>query len=345
MSYKNKITDLTNPLNFQDPIEISAIKNLNLIDLMKSMLVIRHVELKLALMKKNNQIKGPVHLGAGQEAIAVGVSCFLKPSDSVYGAHRSHAHLLALHGDPFRLFAEILGKAAGYSRGMGGSMHLCNPDQGFIGSVPIVAGTVPLAVGSALAAKLKGTNNIAVAYLGDGAIEEGVVHESLNLASSLELPVLFVVENNLFSSHMHISQRQPLPSTIRFALANNIESELIDGNDLGEVIACSNFLIDKIRISSRPAFIEAITYRHFGHVDWREDIDVGVNRSIEDLKNWKLRDPITRYKKAMIDNKIFSEAEFLSIENEIVSKIDADWDKALLEEFPHTDALHELVYE
>ncbi|NQW57452.1 MAG: thiamine pyrophosphate-dependent dehydrogenase E1 component subunit alpha, partial [Polynucleobacter sp.] len=262
------------------------------------MLKIRTVENKLANMRKSGLIGGPVHLGAGQEAVAVGISKHLRKSDRIFSGHRSHAHLLALGTEPRKLFAEVLGKQSGLNKGMGGSMHLWDGPNGFYGSVPIVAGTVPLAVGAALASKLQGKGDISVAYFGDGAIEEGVVHESLNLARQLQVPILFVCENNLFSSHMHISQRQPLTSVARFALANDIQCEVIDGNNIVSVEESAGKMIDIARTKHLPVFIEAFTYRHYGHVDWREDIDVGVNRSPEDLNLWKSRDPIDRLETA-----------------------------------------------
>lgn len=263
------------------------------------MVVIRETERKLAEKRKSGMIRGPVHLAAGQEAISVGISKNLCKSDHVFSAHRSHAHLLALDPNPRKLFSEVLGRKTGYSNGYGGSMHLFSGANGFRGSVPIVAGTVPLAVGAGLASKLKGDGAIGVAYFGDGAMEEGVVHESLNAASTLKLPVLFVCENNLFSSHLHISERQPSWLNSRFAHANLVKAEIVDGNNISAVLDKAHKLIDFIRKTGRPAFLEAFTYRHYGHVDWREDIDVGVGRSSEDLMLWKGRDPILRLQAAL----------------------------------------------
>ena len=174
------------------------------IEKMKLMLLIRLVEQRIADERKDGVIGGPVHLSSGQEAIAVGISTHLSNKDYVFSAHRSHAHLLALDQDLRKLFAEILGKSTGSSRGMGGSMHLWSGSTGFHGSVPIVAGTVSLAVGAGLASRLRNQDSIAVTFFGDGAMEEGVVHESLNLAKKLGSPTLCVCENNFFSSHMHI---------------------------------------------------------------------------------------------------------------------------------------------
>ena len=167
-------------------------------------------------------------------------------------------------------------------------MHLIDKSKGFYGSVPIVSGTVPLAVGAGLACKMQKTSNVAVSYFGDGALEEGVVHESLNLASLYKLPVIFIVENNLFASHMHISLRQPNLSTTRFAVANNIPFEIIDGNNITDVSKAAKNAIKITRSGEGPFFIEAITYRWNGYVDWRDDIDVGIQRSKEDLKIGKV---------------------------------------------------------
>ena len=305
---------------------------------------IRTVEKKIAEMRQAGFIGGPVHLAAGQEAIAVGISKFLKKTDRIFSAHRSHAHLLALGSDPYRLFAEILGKSTGLSKGMGGSMHLWDKPNGFYGSVPIVAGTVPLAVGAGLAAKMQNLDDIGVAYFGDGAAEEGIVHESLNLASQLKLPVLFICENNLFSSHMHISQRQPKKSIARFAKANDIAYEVVDGNNIISVENASKSLISKARNGAGPAFIEAITYRHFGHVDWRDDIDVGVNRSSEDLAVWRSRDPITRLELAILASGFASRAELDLRYSEFNYKIQEDWKRASADPYPLARQLLDTVY-
>jgi len=323
------------------------LENTNVDDLLQRlgmMQSIRTVENKIAEMRRVGKIGGPVHLGAGQEAIAVGISKHLRMSDRIFSAHRSHAHLLALGSDPKALFAEVLGRSTGLTKGMGGSMHLWDEANGFYGSVPIVAGTVPLAVGAGLAAKMKGTSDIAVAYFGDGAAEEGVVHESLNLASQLKIPVLFICENNLFSSHMHISQRQPLQSVARFAIANGIKYRVVDGNNLIDVDSAALELIQYARTGNGPVFIEAVTYRQFGHVDWRDDIDVGVNRSSEDLATWRNRDPITRLTRALIALEPELQQVIAEKQVEISVATDADWDLAEKDPFPSADALLGTVY-
>jgi len=318
---KHELKGLSNPEKYHNPISINN-QNIDVLkNMLSTMLLIRKTEQQLALGRKNGLIGGPVHLGAGQEAIAVGVSQNLKKTDRVFGAHRSHSHLLALNPDFYRLFAEVLGKETGFSKGMGGSMHLYDQPSGFYGSVPIVAGTVSLAVGAAMAAKMQKTDDIGVAYIGDGAVEEGVVHESFNLAKIQKAPMLFVIENNLFASHMHISLRQPSNMISRFAIVNDIPYKLVDGNDVVAVAKASKELIDDMRAGKGPGFIELITYRWYGHVDWRDDVDVGVDRALDDIENWKARDPIARLFKIMINAGIWSTDQEEILSSEINEKI------------------------
>ena len=341
---KNDLKNLSNPKKYHKPVSIENQDSATLQQMLTSMLLIRKTEDQLAFGKKNSLIGGPVHLGVGQEAIAVGVSQNLKKTDRIFGGHRSHSHLLALNPNFYKLFAEVLGKETGFSKGMGGSMHLYDQPNGFYGSVPIVAGTVSLAVGAAMAAKLQKTDDIAVAYIGDGAVEEGVVHESFNLAKTQKAPMLFVVENNLFASHMHIATRQPSDMISRFAIANDIPHKLIEGNDVVAVTKASKELIDDIRKGKGPALIELITYRWYGHVDWRDDVDVGVERSLDDIENWKARDPILRLSKSMIKEKILTLDQEINLNNKIDKEIQIAWDKAMNDPYPSLDATLKYVY-
>jgi TPP-dependent pyruvate/acetoin dehydrogenase alpha subunit len=341
---KHELKGLSNPEKYHDPIsiknqDIGVLKNM-----LSTMLLIRKTEQQLALGRKNGAIGGPVHLGAGQEAIAVGISQNLQKTDRVFGAHRSHSHLLALNPNFYKLFAEVLGKETGFSKGMGGSMHLYDQPNGFYGSVPIVAGTVSLAVGAAMAAKMQKTDDIGVAYIGDGAVEEGVAHESFNLAKIQKAPMLFVIENNLFASHMHISLRQPSDMISRFAIANDIPYKLVDGNDVVSVSKASKELIDDMRSGKGPGFIELVTYRWYGHVDWRDDVDVGVDRALDDIENWKARDPIARLSKSMIKSKIWSEEQELELVNKIDKEIQVAWKMAMNDPYPSADATLKYVY-
>jgi len=295
----SELGGLADPANFTAPLDLRNQPAARLLRDLETMIEIRLAEEAIAALVESGEAKCPCHLAIGQEAIPVGVSRSLRQTDRIFGNHRSHAQYLAAGGDLSKLMAEVLGRAPGASRGMGGSMHLYAGEHGFLGSVPIVAGTVPLAVGAALAAKMDGKGDIGVAYFGDGACEEGVVHESLNLAACYQLPVLFVCENNLFSSHMDVALRQPSDRMSRFADAHKVACEVVDGNDVVAVAEAAALLIERARAGGGPGFLEAVTYRWRGHVGPREDIDVGLRRSAEELTAWKRRDPIGRLAAAL----------------------------------------------
>ena len=262
-----------------------------LLDALRSMVSIRAAEEKIGAMVAEGRVRCPCHLAIGQEAAAVGVATQLKSTDRVFGAHRSHAHYLALGGSLHGLMAEVQGKETGVSRGMGGSMHLIDIEHGLYGTVPIVGATIPIAVGAGLAAKMDGKGAVAVSFFGDGATEEGVFHESMNLAASLQAPVLFVCENNFFSSHLHIRLRQPRWSVCRYAEAHGVPWDRVDGNDVVEIARVTAEAVTAMRAGGGPRFLELVTYRWRGHVGPREDEDVGVQRK-DDLVKWKQRDPV-----------------------------------------------------
>jgi pyruvate dehydrogenase E1 component alpha subunit len=308
------------------------------------MLRIRVAEEVIADLAESGEARCPCHLGIGQEAVAVGVSTHLHPSDRVFGAHRSHSHYLALGGGLLELFAEVLGKEAGASKGMGGSMHLYGREVGFHGSVPIVGATIPIATGAGLACKMDGKGSVAVSYFGDGAAEEGVLHESLNMAAVMKLPVLFVCENNLFSSHLDIDLRQPENRIARFAEAHDIPALVVDGNDVVEVSRAVKNLVDRARNSDGPGFLEAVTYRWRGHVGPKEDIDVGVHRRADDLAAWKCRDPVRRLADALSARGALAEAGVDQSTTELREECAKVQDRARNAPYPSVSNLLDLVY-
>ena len=326
---KNDLGNLFLKNTFNNPIVLSNISKSKLLLFFKKMTLIRKVEQKVANLIKKKIINCPCHLSIGQEAVSVGALGHFKKGDTVFGNHRSHGHYLALGGNIKKFFFELQGKKEGCSKGMGGSMHLIDEKVGFSGSAPIVGGTVPLALGSALNNKILKNRNISYVFFGDGACEEGVVHECLNLASLYKLPVIFVIENNLFSSHLDLKDRQPSNSMSRFAKANCIKSFLIDGND---VVKVSNTIfknIKNVRDGKGPLFIECVTYRWLGHVGANDDIDVGVMRSKNLLKKWKEKDPIQRLKKSLINKKVSDTLDLQNIENQIEKRINKIIDSTL----------------
>lgn len=335
---------LADPACYNEPLDIGGCDAGMLPRLLEKMILIRKTEEAIAAMDKAGDVRCPAHLAIGQEAIPAGVSEYLRSDDRAFGCHRSHAHYLAMGGAVDGLLAEVLGKETGCSKGMGGSMHIYAGEAGFKGSVPIVAGTVPMAVGAAWAAKLDGGDSIGVAFFGDGACEEGVVHESLNMAAIHEIPVLFVVENNLFSSHMDIHLRQPGNRVARFADANGIVSQTVDGNDCVAVAKAARDLIEMTRRTGRPAMLEGVTYRWCGHVGPDDNIDVGLKRSAADISAWKKRDPVMRLVTAMQRADLLDEVTFERMNKDIAERIDQARTRAYEAPYPQPERLTEAVY-
>jgi TPP-dependent pyruvate/acetoin dehydrogenase alpha subunit len=271
-----------------------------LLQMYSTMLRIRGFEETVAALLESGEIKTPCHLCIGQEAVAAGVCAALQPADTVWGNHRSHGHYLAKGGDLTAMMAEIFGRATGCSGGHGGSMHLVAPEVGVLGTVPIVAATVPLAVGAALAAKLRQDQTVSVAFFGDGAMDEGHVYESINLAALYRLPVIFVCENNFYASHMHLLDRRPHDNLYQIADFHGIPGAREDGNDVLAVYDAACKAVDRARTGVGPAFLEFRTFRWRGHVGPSWDTDVGIKRQ-DELKDWLPRDPIALARKRLLE--------------------------------------------
>lgn len=334
---------LADPTQCHEPVDLAGTDPAHLTAWLRKLIEIRCAEEKIGDEFSKSVIKCPCHLVIGQEAPAVGIAASIRKGDRVFGAHRSHAHFLALGGTLHHLLAEVLGKDTGCSRGMGGSMHLIDRANNFHGSVPIVGATVPIATGAALAAKMDKAGGVAVSYLGDGATEEGVFHESLNFASVFKLPVIYVVENNLFSSHLHISLRQPFDSICRYAVAHGVTWQRVDGNDTIAMARAAGSAIAAARAGEGPQLIEAVTYRWRGHVGHREDNDVGVQRK-EGHAEWKKRDPIARLASAMISAGHLTEAQLQGIWSEFRHAVETAWTQASADPYPLVSTLLSRVY-
>lgn len=338
--------DLADSRHFTQAADVTGQDVAKLKKQLKQMLLIRLAEEKIADKIKDGSIVCPCHLAIGQEAIPVSLASFLRSSDRVFGTHRSHGHFLAMNDNVESLFAEVLGRSTGCSKGMGGSMHLYDDANGFKGSVPIVAGTISLAVGAALAAKLQGkagNYDVGVAYFGDGAAEEGSLHESLNYAAQFKLPMIFVCENNFFSSHLHIALRQPSQLVARYASAHLVRSEVVDGNNIPELNKTLEALVDYCRKGEGPVFIEAITYRWRGHVGPSEDEDVGLKRK-DDLLDWKRRDPVRRLVDGMVSSNMLSDSDYKKILGETQDLISSAWAAAEKAPYPEASLLMNTVY-
>jgi TPP-dependent pyruvate/acetoin dehydrogenase alpha subunit len=271
-----------------------------LLDRWETMTLIRTAEEAIARMVETGEARCPCHLCIGQEAIAAGVCAALTREDTIWGGHRSHGHYLAKGGPLAGLFAEILGRTSGCSGGRGGSMHLAAAEAGVPGTAPIVAATVPLAAGAALAYKMRSEARVAVAFFGDGTLEEGSVHESMNLAALHRLPLVFVCENNLYSSHLHWSERRIADNLERAGEFHSIPGERVDGNDVEAVYAAALPAAERARRGQGPSFLECRTFRWRGHVGASYDLDVGVQRRGE-LVEWMRKDPIRLLAEKLIE--------------------------------------------
>jgi pyruvate dehydrogenase E1 component alpha subunit len=307
-----------------------------------AMLTIRRFEERVGDLVEAGEIRCPCHLYIGQEAIAVGVCSALEREDYVWGGHRSHGHYLAKGGDMKAMMAEIYGKATGCSRGRGGSMHLLASEVGLPGTVPLVAATIPLAVGSALASKLRKDRRVSVAFFGDGATEEGHFHESVNLAALYRLPVLFVCENNLYSSHMHLLERRAKDNIHQTAEAHGLPGSRLDGNDVLAVYQASVEAASRAREGAGPTLLECRTFRWRGHVGPAWDMDVGVKRK-DELQQWLPRDPVAKARQQLAEAGV-SAAELQSVEGTIQAEVEAAVEFARSSPYPHTNELREHVF-
>jgi pyruvate dehydrogenase E1 component alpha subunit len=274
------------------------------------MVRIRKFEEKVAeiLLSPRKEITTPCHLYIGQEAVATGVCASLRKDDYVFSTHRSHGHFIAKGGDLKALMAELYCRKTGCSRGRGGSMHVASPDVGLPGSSAIVGGTIPIAVGAALAFSMRGSDAVSVAFFGDGAAHEGVLYESLNFASLKKLPAVFVCENNLYCTHLSVADTLADTEIYRKADVFAMPGVRIDGNDVMEVYSVAKKAIEDARHGKGPTLIEAMTYRWLGHVGPYDDLDKGL-RSKDELDCWTKKCPIKRFEKFLLENHIISEPE------------------------------------
>lgn len=308
-----------------------------------SMLRIRRIEEALAKRYAEQEMRCPMHLCIGQEAIAVGVGSALSVSDKMYSNHRAHGHYLAKGGSLNAMLAELYGRASGCCGGRGGSMHMIDLDVGFMGATPIVGGTVPLAVGSAWATKLQKKTDVTVIFLGDGCFEEGVVHESLNFAALHHLPILFVCENNNFSVYTRINERQPDRPIYQIASAHGIKSSYGDGNDVELVFNLTNKAVGDLRAGNGPWFLEFSAYR------WREhcgpDYDDYLQyRATEEIDGGKAACPIERFRKFSLDSALLSSDEIKKMEYDIETEIEQSFVFALADRKPNLEDARAYVY-
>lgn len=300
-----------------------------------TMVKIRKFEERVAeLVTPPKEIICPCHLYIGEEAVATGVCSALRKDDYVFSTHRSHGHFIAKGGDIKALMAEFYGKATGCSKGKGGSMHVASSDVGLPGSSAIVAGTIPIAVGVALAFSMQKKDRVSVVFFGDGAAHEGVFYESLNFAALKKLPVIFVCENNLYSTHMPISACLADTNIYKKAEAFAMPGIRVDGNNVIEVFRETKRAIEIARQGKGPTLMECMTYRWRGHVGSYDDLDKGL-RSKEALDYWMNRCPIRALEGFLLNHAVISELEKIQIHESIEKEIEEA--VAFAKESPYPD--------
>jgi TPP-dependent pyruvate/acetoin dehydrogenase alpha subunit len=313
-------------------------------DLLILMKRIRFVEEEIARRYSANEMRCPVHLSIGQEAVAAGVGRALRPHDLAVSGHRAHAHYLGKGGDLNALIAELYGKVTGCARGKGGSMHLIDEAAGFMGSTAIVGGTIPIGVGLALGMKSRRSDQLACIFLGDAAVETGVFYESMNFAVLKKLPVLFICENNLYSVYTPIAARQPAGRRIHEMVSGlGITASCHDGNDAQAVYDIAVESAKSIRRGGGPRFLEFATYRWLEHCGPNFDNDIGYRTEAEFLE-WKARDPVH-----MLESKLRGAGEIDDgwigeTNRRIKAEVEAAFHAARLAPFPAANEAYEHLF-
>ena len=289
--------------------------------LYKDMVRLRMVEEAIADRYGEQEMRCPVHLSTGQEAVAVGACAALRRKDLVISTHRCHGHYLAKGGDLRRMMAEIHGKATGCVGGRGGSMHLMDSDAGVVLSLPVVGSSIPIGVGIALAAQREGKDDVCMVFFGDAAVEEGVFHESANFAALRNIPIVFVCENNLYSVYTSLSERQPNRPLAELGRAHGMPSLTADGNDVLAVYESASEAVDRARAGDGPSFLVFDTYRWREHCGPNFDNDIGY-RTEEEFTDWKDRCPIERFSNLLGGNGVINDAFELNLARTVNQEID-----------------------
>lgn len=308
--------------------------------MLRKMLEIRRFEEKVDELFKANLMWGTCHLYIGEEATAVGACAAIEEKDYITSTHRGHGHCIAKGGDLNKMMAELLGKETGYCRGRGGSMHIADVESGNLGANGVVGGGIPIATGAALSSKMKKDGRVTLCFFGDGASNQGVFHESLNLASIWKLPVVYICENNQYGMSVPVQKASAVVDIAEKSRAYNIPGEIVDGNDVLSVYAVVKKAVERARKGEGPSLIECKTYRWMGH----SKSDANVYRSKEEIKSWKEKCPIRRFEGYLINNRVASEQEIEKIKREVEEYIQKAEEFALKSPEPSIDGISDGVY-
>ncbi len=292
----------------------------------KKMLLIRLFEEKVGWLFSRDLLPGTAHLCIGQEAVAVGAVSAIKKNDYVFSNHRGHGHFLAKGADLKKLMCEIMGKSSGYCKGKGGTQHLCATDINFLGTNGITAGGIPIATGAALSMKLQRLRRVVLCFFGDGASNQGTFHESLNMASIWNLPIIYICENNLYAMSTPVEETMAIKDISIRAKSYNMASEAVDGMDLFKVKRAVSKAAKRAESGKGPTLIEAKTYRFLGH----SKSDQRKYRSKEEESRWRKKDPILKFEK-LLEADGFSKQYLLSVRRGIEDLIEQSYEYSLKE--------------
>lgn len=311
-----------------------------LYDALERMYLIRAFEEKSEALYALGKIHGTMHLSIGQEASAVGACLALRPGDYILSTHRGHGHCIAKGADPKLMMAEFLGKAAGYCRGRGGSMHIADVAGGNLGANGIVGGGLPLSTGVGLSLRMQRSEAVCLAFFGDGAANEGAFHESVNLSTIWDLPVIYFCENNQYAMSMPVTKAFPIAQISQRAAAYNIPGVTVDGNDLAAVYQATSAAVARAAAGLGPSLIEATTYRWRGH----SKSDRQLYRTRDEVKEWQDRDPIVRLRDGLLRAELFDEADLEQVRERAYNRIEESVAFAEAAESPDPSSILDGVY-
>lgn len=308
--------------------------------LYREMLLIRRFEDRAGVAYMQDKVGGYLHLYIGQEAVACGLISLLTKGDAVVSSYRDHGHFLASGGGLNECMAELYGRRTGCSRGKGGSMHLFSKEHGFYGGSGIVGAGIGIGTGLAFALKYRKQPNVCVCFLGDGAVQTGLFHESLNLAALWDLPILFVIENNLYAMGTSVDRSSSETELWRRASGYRMHGERVDGMDLFAVRSAGERLIGEIRRTQRPALLEALTYRYRGH----GAADAAKYRTPEEVDEWRKKDPIGKVEAWLMAQGALTDADAQRITEEVQAEIEDVLKFAEESPWPEPEELYEHIY-
>ncbi len=307
---------------------------------LEKMLKSRYFEHKVFELLARDLIKGASHVYVGEEAVAVGACAAIREDDYITSTHRGHGHCIAKGGKLPQMMAELCGRVTGYCKGRGGSMHIADVERGNLGATAIVGSNIPVATGAGLSIKMRKTDQVVLCFFGDGACNTGGFHESVNMAATWKLPVVYICENNLYGMSVAVSRAFPTKDIAVRAQAYNMPGVIVDGMDLFKVKEAVSKAVKRAREGKGPTLIECKTYRYFGH----SRSDPKKYRTKEEEEEWKKKDPIKKFEEYLIENKVMNKEGIENLHKEIQKQVDEAAEFALKSPYPSIEELTKDVY-